>query len=196
MTNENTVSLDEKTYHATVEQNNKPPLNHTSSSEELSYESTKAEYEHCVQRSQKLDNKVYIILTVDAFLSVILYDIINGISDFSFPKSHIQLALLIIYSILLALNVFLYVLTLIQLTHLLKGVAIERFEPLKILEKEMIMADPKAVAKYICSRYNQCINTNNNILEIRFKKFNRCVNYMISIIIISIVLMFISNFIL
>ena len=111
MTNEYTVNVDEKTYHITVEHNNNPSINHTDFSEELSYEATKAEYDHCVQRSEKLDNKVYIILTVYAFLFVLLCDIIKKISDFSFPKSNIQLALLIIYSILLTLNVSLYVLT-------------------------------------------------------------------------------------
>lgn len=96
----------------------------------------------------------------------------------------------------MTLNVSLYVLTLIQLTHLLKGVAIQRFDPQIILKREMIDANSKAVAKYICSRYNQCIDTNKNILEKRFEKFNKCVNCMIPLIIISIFLMFISNFIL
>ena len=196
MTNEYTVNVDKRTYHITVEHNNNPSQNHTDFSEELSYETTKAEYDHCVQRSEKLDNKVYIILTVYAFLFVLLCDIIKKISDFSFPKDNVQLALLIIYSILLTLNVSLYVLPLIQLTHLLKGVAIQRFDPQIILKREMIDANSKAVAKYICSRYNQCIDTNKNILEKRFEKFNKCVNCMIPLIIISIFLMFISNFIL
>ena len=85
MTNEYTVNVDEKTYHITVEHNNNPSINHTDFSEELSYESTKAEYDHCVQRSEKLDNKVYILLTVYAFLFVLLCDIIKKISCFSFP---------------------------------------------------------------------------------------------------------------
>lgn len=196
MTNEYIVNVNEKTYHITLQHNNNRSPNHTDFSEELSYETTKAEYDHCVQRSEKLDNKVYIILTVYAFLFALLCDIIKKSSDFSFPQSNIQLVLLIIYSILLALNVFLYVLILIQLTYLLKGVAIQRFNPQIILEREMIDANSKAVAKYICSRYNQCIDTNKNILEKRFEKFNKCVNCMIPIIIISIFLIFISNFIL
>lgn len=196
MINEYTVTMDERIYHITVENNNNSSQNHTDFSEEISYEATKAEYDHCVQRSEKLDNKVYIILTVYAFLFVLLCDIIKKISDFSFPQNNIQLALLIIYSILLTLNVSLYVLTLIQLTHLLKGVAIQRFDPQIILKKEMIDANSKPVAKYICSRYNQCIDTNKNILENRFENFNKCVNCMIPIIIISIFLIFISNFIL
>lgn len=89
MANEYTVNVDKRTYHITVEHNNNPSQNHTDFSEELSYETTKAEYDHCVQRSEKLDNKVYIILTVYAFLFVLLCDIIKKISDFSFPKDNI-----------------------------------------------------------------------------------------------------------
>lgn len=81
MANEYTVNVDKRTYHITVEHNNNPSQNHTDFSEELSYETTKAEYDHCVQRSEKLDNKVYIILTVYAFLFVLLCDIIKKISN-------------------------------------------------------------------------------------------------------------------
>ena len=195
MTNEYTVNVDEKTYHITVEHNNNPSINHTDFSEELSYESTKAEYDHCVQRSEKLDNKVYILLTVYAFLFVLLCDIIKKISCFSFPGNKTQLALIITYSIFLTLDIILYIFTLIKLIHVLKGVAIERFNPQVVLKRDMVNADSKAVAKYICSRYNQCIDTNNTILEKRYQQFNACANYMIPIIIFSFFLIIISNFI-
>ncbi|OLA03443.1 MAG: hypothetical protein BHW11_02780 [Clostridium sp. CAG:62_40_43] len=195
MMKEYTVKINEKTNDIAIKHNNNSSQNHTDFSEELSYEATKVEYDHCVQRSEKLDNKVYIILTVYAFLFVLLCDIIKKISDFSFPKNNSQLAWLIIYFIFLTLNVSLYIFTLIQLIHLLKGVSIKRFAPLIILKRQMIDANSKAVAKYICSRYNQCIDINNDILEKRFGKFNKCVNCFFPIIIISIFLMFISNFI-
>lgn len=190
------VNIEDKTYTLSVKPQSKQIDNSNSFSEDLSYESTKAEYDHCVQRSEKLDNKVYILLTVYAFLFVLLCDIIKKISDFSFPNNKIQLVLIITYSVLLSLNVILYIFILIKLTHLLKGVSIERFKPQIILEKNMIDADSKAVAKYVCSRYNQCIDTNSNILEKRFKQFNLCVNCMIPIIFISVLLILISNFIL
>ena len=88
MANEYTVNVDKKQYHIAIEPKNELSPNHTDFSEELSYESTKAEYDHCVQRSEKLDNKVYIILTVYAFLFVLLCDIIKKIAAFSFPKTH------------------------------------------------------------------------------------------------------------
>lgn len=194
--NQYTVHIDDKLYNISVEPQSQQFNTDTNYSEELSYESTKTEYDHCVQRSEKLDNKVYILLTVYAFLFVLLCDIIKKITEFSFPQSCIQLTLVIIYSALLAFDIGLYVFILIRLTHLLKGIAIERFKPQIILERDMINADSKAVARYVCSRYNQCIDTNNNILEKRFKQFNVCVNCIIPITIISISLIFISNFIL
>lgn len=195
MINEYSATINEKEYLIKIEHKNKVLDNHSDFSETLSFEATKAEYDHCVQRSEKLDNKIYIILTVYAFLFVLLCDIIKKIETFSFPKNQIQLILLITYSILLALNISLYIFTLIQLTHLLKGVSISRFKPIAILEREMIDANSKTVARYICSKYNESISENNDIIEKRFKKFNNCVNCTIPIIVISISLIFISNFI-
>lgn len=195
MINEYSATINEKEYLIKIEHKNKVLDNHSDFSETLSFEAAKAEYDHCVQRSEKLDNKIYIILTVYAFLFVLLCDIIKKIETFSFPKNQIQLILLITYSILLALNISLYIFTLIQLTHLLKGVSISRFKPIAILEREMIDANSKTVARYICSKYNESISENNDIIEKRFKKFNNCVNCTIPIIVISISLIFISNFI-
>lgn len=196
MKKEYNVNIDDKQYLITIEHNKTLSHNHSDYSEALAYESTKTEYDHCVQRSEKLDNKIYIILTVYAFLFVLLCDTIKRISDFSFPKNQVQLALILIYSLLLFTNVIIYGLTLIQLTHLLKGISFKRFTPSVVLERDMPAADSKAVVRYICSRYNQCIDTNNTIYEKRFKKFNSCVNFLIPIVVISILLIFISNFIL
>ncbi len=193
--NQYIVNVNDKSYNISVESQFQQTSNDTNYSENLSYESTKAEYDHCVQRSERLDNKVYIILTVYAFIFVLLCDILKKIGDFSFPKDQIQLALIIVYSILLTFNSMLYIFTLIQLTSLLKGVSIQRFSPQKVLERDMVNVNSKTVARYVCSRYTQCIGTNNNILEKRFKKFNLCVNCIIPIIIISVLLVFISNFI-
>ena len=195
MMKEYTVKINEKTNDIAIKHNNNSSQNHTDFSEELAYEATKVEYDHCVQRSEKLDNKVYILLTVYAFLFVLLCDIIKKISCFSFPGNKTQLALIITYSIFLTLDIILYIFTLIKLIHLLKGVAIERFNPQVVLKRDMVNADSKAVAKYICSRYNQCIDTNNTILEKRYQQFNACANYMIPIIIFSFFLIIISNFI-
>lgn len=195
--NEYTVTINDKTYEISVEPKTTStvsPVN-TNASDELSYEASKAEYEHCMQRSEKLDNKIYILLTVCAFLFVLLCDLIKKISNFSFPDDGIQLTLIIIFALCLSANIFLYTFTLIRLTNLLKGISVERFNPIIILEHDMIASDSKAVARYICSRYNQCIKTNNDNLEKRYKKFNNCVNCTIPIIFISFFLIFISNFI-
>lgn len=150
---------------------------------------------HILPAAQQHADFLYILLTVYAFLFVLLCDIIKKISCFSFPGNKTQLALIITYSIFLTLDIILYIFTLIKLIHLLKGVAIERFNPQVVLKRDMVNADSKAVAKYICSRYNQCIDTNNTILEKRYQQFNACANYMIPIIIFSFFLIIISNFI-
>lgn len=192
---EYTVNINDKEYSVAVKNNNIESTNNTAFSEELSYESIKSEYEHCVQRSERLDNKIYIILTVFAFIFVLICDVIKKIESFSFPTSASQLALIVTYSVLLTINILIYVFTLIQLTKLLKGISIRRFNPTSVLSRDMINSDSKTVARYICSQYNICIDSNNEILEKKFKKFNDCVNYIIPIIINSILLIFISEFI-
>ncbi|MCD8074293.1 MAG: hypothetical protein LUF27_04525 [Lachnospiraceae bacterium] len=66
-------------------------------SKEISYEAVKLEYEHCIQRSEKLDNKIYIMLTVYAFIFTLLTSSINQIRDFVFPTDTAQLAMIILF---------------------------------------------------------------------------------------------------
>lgn len=193
------VDIDGKRYVISVDKitlsHERQKENILNTGEDFSYEASKLEYEHCMQRSEKLDNKIYIFLTICAFLFVLVTDTIKKIANFNLPKTNFQLVLIIIYSILLFTNIILYSYLLVTLTHLLKGIPVERFDPMVILERNMPASDSKRVARYICSKYNQCIKSNNENLEKRFDKFNHCVYFLIPIIFISFTLAFISNFI-
>lgn len=87
----------------------------------VAFDAAKSEYEHSFQRSEKLDNKIYILLTVCAFFFVLLTDLIKGISSIAFPKTQAELTLVIAFSILMFLSVSLFILMLIWLMKLLKG---------------------------------------------------------------------------
>ena len=50
--------------------------------EDIAYSAFLSEYDHCVQRSEKLDNKEYILLMVCAFLFVLLTSVISEASKF------------------------------------------------------------------------------------------------------------------
>lgn len=56
--------------------------------EDIAYSAFLSEYDHCVQRSEKLDNKVYILLTVCAFLFVLLIEKVDFKTRFTLKWFH------------------------------------------------------------------------------------------------------------
>lgn len=161
----------------------------------ISFEATKLEYEHCIQRSEKLDNKIYIALTICAFLFVLITDTLKKIAEFNFPKTAIQLGLIISYALLMATILGIYTFSVLNLTKLLKGVPLKRFDTLIILERDFPNCNSIACVRYICSKYTDCIKTNNLILEQRFIRYNKCINCLIPIVFFSFLAVFICNFI-
>lgn len=66
-------------------------------SEEIVFDAIKVEYEHCVQRSEKLDSKINILLTVCAFIFVLLTSIIEKAGTFNTPMGMAQFSWIVIY---------------------------------------------------------------------------------------------------
>ena len=188
------VQVDDKTYSVEIEalSNMKEEVK---TSEDISFSAFVSEYEHCVQRAEKLDNKVYILLTVCAFLFVLLTSIINEAGRFAFPETGIGLALIIAYALLLVFDVAVYGVMLIKLVGLLKSVPFGRFNTREILNYDLVAQTPATTSRYLGTKYVRCIDYNNDLLEKRYKKFNFCVNLLAADVIISIFLAFICVFI-
>lgn len=163
---------------------------------EISFQAVKEEYDYGLKRSEKLDNKIYIILTIFAFLFALLCDNINGIRSFSFPETQLQLILCLFYSVILFVVVACYIGILLMLTQLLKGLTIRRFKPHEVLKVDLAEQAPQVTARFICERYIEAININAVSLENRFKKFNLCVLFLIPIVIGLLILVFLRILIL
>lgn len=163
--------------------------------EDIAYSAFLSEYDHCVQRSEKLDNKVYILLTVCAFLFVLLTSVISEAGKFRFPESGLALGLIIAYVVFLIGNVGIYVLMLVKLVGLLRSVSFARFDTSEILTGNLISETPATVSRYIGTKYVRCINHNNAVIEERYKKFNFCVKLMVADVVLSIILALICTFI-
>lgn len=159
----------------------------------FSYEAVRCEYDHCIQRFERLDNKIYIALTICAFLFVLIVDIIKKIEVFSFPQTSIQLLLIIIYSILTTVDLGLFTYSLLTLTILLKSANLLRIEPFIVFEKDLPNETSICCVKYLCSKYIQCIEENNMLLEKNFMKYNKCIKCLIPIVFSSFLLVFISE---
>lgn len=194
------VSLNENVYEVTVEQLDDPSSqmlqNDYSVPAEIGFQAVKEEYDYCLKRSEKLDNKIYIVLTVFAFLFVLLCDNINGIRNFSFPGTRSQLILYIVYFVILFVVVACYIGVLLVLTQLLRGLTIGRFKPHEVLTVNLTEKAPQVIAKFVCARYIEAIDKNAALLENRFKKFNLCVLLLVPTVIGLLILVFLRIFIL
>ena len=85
------VQIDDNSYVVEIEEMTvSNALNKTA--EDIAYSAFLSEYDHCVQRSEKLDNKVYILLTVCAFLFVLLTRVISAAGKFRFPENGVVYA--------------------------------------------------------------------------------------------------------
>ncbi|MCD7837130.1 MAG: hypothetical protein LUG83_10935 [Lachnospiraceae bacterium] len=161
----------------------------------ISYEAVKLEYESCIHRSEKLDNKIYIMLTVYAFIFALLTSSINQINQFAFPKDMAQLALIIIFSLLLFIDLLIYFISLTNMVSLIKAVHLNRFVSGEVIDKELMGEPEMPVMRYVLGHYVDCININNSILEDRYEKFNRTVYAIVIVLVISILIAILENFI-
>lgn len=122
-------------------------------SEEIVFDAIKVEYEHCVQRSEKLDSKINILLTVCAFIFVLLTSIIEKAGTFNAPMDMAQFSWIVIYWILTLVDVVTFCVLLIKLVTLLGSISFERLDICDVMENNIIELKPKATVKYIGANY-------------------------------------------
>lgn len=122
-------------------------------SELVIFDAMKAEYEHCVQRAGKLDNKVYILLTVCAFVFVLITTLIEKASDFGMPQNMTKESLIIVYWLLIVVDVVAFCVVLAKLVVLLGSINFERLDIGDVLENNIIEERTKTAVKYIGTKY-------------------------------------------
>ena len=179
------VTEDEKAYVINVERIDEKeifPVGETG--EDVSMEACRNEYDHCIERSAKLDNKVYILLTVCAFLFVMLSEIIKKVGKLKLPDNKVHFIVDGGYIVLLTVNVAVFILLLMELIHLLRGIKLMRFDSAEILERDTISQDKETTIRFICMHYEQCKSYNNSLIEKQYEKFNGCVKLMMANIVL------------
>lgn len=165
-------------------------------SEDIVFDAMKEEYEHCVKRSEKLDNKIYILLTVCAFIFVLLTSIIEKASTFQMSQDMTKISLIIIYWLLLLVDVVIFCVLLEKLVVLLGSIEFQRLDINNIMELNIIEKNPRTAVKYIGANYMQCVENNHTILEKRYEVFNTCVRFLVLNVLLSLSLSFVCVFIL
>lgn len=154
------------------------------------------EYQHSVRRSEKLDNKVYILSTICGFIFAFITSIISNLSTFQMPTTNrTQLWLVRIYFVITLFMSLLYLYTIFKLGILLTAKKILRLTPDYLILNQLYNIKEKDVRIFIACQYIKSINKTNIFLEKRFKKFNWCTYRTALIILLAFVLHFFNLFI-
>ena len=155
------------------------------------------EYEHGVSRAAKLDNKVYILLTVCAFIFSTLNGFIMKISRIAPLEeewSDYQKLVQVHYENVVILATVSFLIALIMLVILLTNIKFYRLDSQLTLKMDLFAKPRKTCSKFLCVKYIQATNKNMNKLDFRYKIFNIIVFAMIFTIVCLICLSYMSNY--
>lgn len=190
------VKVNEQIYQVDLEKDVATPQDAESieSSADICFDAIKAEYDYCVTRAEKLENKVYILLAACAFVFTLLTTQIEKVGKMKLPQSGYELVGIIIYVILLIVAVIGNVGMLVRTVNLLKSVNFERLDAGLVLTEGLPDEKDTTVVRFIGRLYVQRTEKNNAILEKGYTVFNKCVDLFCVSIIVLIALAIISIF--
>ena len=162
------------------EQENKPE----DLSINLSVEAVKTEYDSLRTRAARLDNKIYILLTVCAFLFTSFQSIFANFNHKSMPCTSFEVFFLSVSGLIAVL----FAVLLVFLLGLLSSTKYNWLDPHEIT-KGVFMLKKETVADGICGLYKKSWDYNRKILDTRNSKLNICVVLAACVIILLFVMM-------
>lgn len=189
------VKVNDEVYQVDLEKDTTTQgIENTESSANICFEAIKAEYDYCVTRAEKLENKVYILLAACAFVFVLLTTQIEKAGKMGLPKSGLELLGIIIYAVLLVVAVISNVGMLVMAVGLLKSVRFERLDSGLLLTSGLPDEKDTTAVRFIGRLYVQHTAKNNAVLEKGYTRFNKCVDAFCVSIVALIALALISIF--
>lgn len=162
---------------------------------QIVFDAIKSEYDHSVNRSDKLDNKVYILLSACAFLFIMLSDNIKSVSGMLLLDMNPKVLLFVGFFVSLFVGIVCFIILLILLMILLRGVELNRYRTAELLEEDIAGLDSITALTFVGARLEKCTIKNDEIIEKRFKRFNHCTRLAVVLIIDLIILTLIRQFI-
>lgn len=150
-------------------------------------EISRTEYEHSVKRLDRFDNKVYILLTVCAFIFVMLTSAIGNIGETKIPETCVGWIVVVIYIGVVVAAIIMTVALLKGLIGALSSIALHRLDSPDITDYNMALADRNQVARYVIGIYEQSTKINNGLINEKYKTVDQCVNLLIKTVIVLIV---------
>lgn len=190
------VKINEQIYEIELEKDRMKSQNNesTESSADICFDAIKVEYDYCVTRAEKLENKIYILLAACAFEFVLLTTQIEKAGKIKIPQSNVEFLLVITYVILLIASIVSNVGMVVMAVNLLKSVMFERLDAGLILTIGLPDEKETTVVRFIGRLYVQHTERNNAVLEKGYTVFNKCVNLFCVSVVTLIVLAIISIF--
>lgn len=155
---------------------------------EQELESLRIEYQNLFDRSNKLDNKVYITVTFLGFMFVFITSLFGTIPELKMSGVALHDALAVLYVIACVAVAITYVWNLIYFMELLAPEQIIRLDPDKIASAHLDRLTIVEAEKKLISLYRAIINEDLGKLHIRCDKFVAGLRY----VIITLVLSFVS----
>ena len=158
----------------------------TGSEQEL--ESLRIEYQNLFDRSNKLDNKVYITVTFLGFMFVFITSLFGSIPELHFTGVTIHDVLAVLYLIACIAVAVTYVFNLIYFMELLAPEQIVRLDPDKIASAGLDQLSIRNAEIKLVELYRKIINEDLGKLHFRCDRFVAGLRY----VIITLVLSFVS----
>lgn len=155
----------------------------TGSEQEL--ESLRIEYQNLFDRSNKLDNKVYITVTFLGFMFVFITSLFGTIPQLQLTGVPIRDILTVLYVVACVAVAITYVWNLIYFMELLAPEQIVRLDPDKIAAAGLDSVTIEEAERKLVALYRKIINEDLEKLHIRCDRFVAGLRYVIATLVLS-----------
>lgn len=143
------------------------------------------EYQNQFDRSNKLDNKVYIAITFCGFLFVFIIGLFNGISQLQKPIGAAQAFLSALYIFTCISVMICYVYVLVFFMRLLQPEQIARMDPDLLMKEKLDELDEEAACQKLIQLYRQTINGNLEKLKHRCDEFVKGLRFIVPTVLLA-----------
>ncbi len=152
---------------------------------QLELTSLMAEYENQFDRSNKLDNKVYITITFCGFLFVFITGLFNGLSQLVKPQNALQFFVAVLYILSCIAVMIAYVYVLVFFMRLLRPEQIARMDP-EIMQREHLEEmEEEAARQRLIAMYREIVNGNLEKLHHRCDEFVRGLRFIVPTVLLA-----------
>ena len=152
---------------------------------QLELTSLTTEYENQFDRSNKLDNKVYITITFCGFFFVFIIGLFNGLSQLEKPQDGLQLFVSVLY-ILTCIGVMgAYAFVLVFFMRLLQPEQITRMDPDIMRKEHFEEMEEEAARLRLIALYRETVNGNLVKLHRRCDEFVKGLTFIVPTVLLA-----------